>query len=215
MNPRNTLDILQDPEAGFTLTEVLVSLTITALIASFLFGGLQWGSQALHVAEKTQNHTRLANVQSVIRRSIEDSRSKYEINNLGKRLSVFQGKNDELIFISPAPAQVMTPGLYRNQLRIDTEDPKALILKSVLFRPSLDANTLDPLEDAEAYTLIENIETLSIAYYGKHDGAEDGSWGNQWIDQARQPELIRINVEFPKADSRHWPELTIKTSETN
>jgi len=197
-------------EAGFTLTEVLVSIAITALMTSFLFSALQWGSKALVITEKAEANKRVILVQSLLRRSLENNHSKFEIGTSGQRTSLFVGEKNTLTYVSPQPADVMTAGLYRNQLSVTSTTPNTLALKSVLFRPLKDSNRNNPLNETEAYTLLENIKDLSISYYGQKDKQEIVTWHNTWNEQSLGPKLIRIEVTFPENDSRHWPTLTIK-----
>jgi len=202
-------------ESGFTLTEVLVSITITGLITSFLFSALQWGSKALVSAEQTEDKMRVVLVQTLLQRSVENNRSKFEIGTAGQRVSLFSGEMDTLKYISTPPADVMTPGLYRNQVSVTTSTPNALVLKSVLFRPLMKSSDENPLQTAETYTLLENIKGLKISYYGRLDNDDFTGWHDSWSQQSFGPKLIRIKVEFPETDTRYWPPLTIKLFENN
>lgn len=202
-------------ESGFTLTEVLVSMTIMALIASFLFSALQWGGKALHIANDTANDTRLGVVQSRLRQTLEGSRLKFEISSNAQRSSVFVGEKDRLTFIGPPPAEVLTPGLYRNQIIMSDQEQRNLEFKTALYRTKITSSLDDPLKHAQPYILIENIESLSFSYFGLRDDAESEEWNNEWINQTKNPSLIRIDVSFPEGDKRNWPILIIKTFEAD
>jgi general secretion pathway protein J len=197
-------------QMGYTLTEVLVALTVTALISVFLFSGLQWGGRALQIADQTQETSRLDATHNLLRRLLESAELKFEIGADGQREPTFVGEQNTLTFIGPAPAQVETPGLYRLRLSVESyEDGRALFLRRVLYRANREDDTPDPFENTEPYLLVADIEGLSIAYFGALEETDEPEWFDEWNSGRSLPQLIRIDLELSASDPRMWPSLVV------
>ena len=198
-------------EAGFTLTEVLVALTITSIMTVTLIGALQWGGKALRVSQNADEAARVAAVQAVIRKMLSETKREFEINAESEREAIFKGRPDSITFVGPPPAEVMVPGFYRTHISLQpkNDSSKNLTLKTRLFRTRIKADSRDPFKGVEDYTLLKSIEGLAFTYYGELDGEDIPQWHDTWLGQSKTPDLIRVNVIFTEQDNRKWTELTI------
>ena len=213
MKPAPTSDIKGD--SGFTLTEVLIALTITSLIAVTLIGALQWGGRALRVTGTADEAARVAAVQNVMRDMLSQTKREFEINSNGEREAVFKGEPDKITFVGPPPANVMVPGFYRSFISVQPQNGNSrdLTLKTILFRTKIKAERRDPFEGIEDYTLLRSVNSLEFQYYGSLEDEEIAEWHSEWLGQSTMPELIRMKVNFKAQDNRRWTELTIMRRE--
>jgi len=52
--------------------------------------------------------------------------------------------------------------------------------------------------------LLEGVDGVAFAYLRRPE--QGGGWSEAWHDLSL-PALVRITVDFPKDDRRHWPAI--------
>jgi general secretion pathway protein J len=198
-------------EAGFTLVELLVGLTLFSLISVLLFGGFRFGLRAWESgSERIDRTSRVELVQSLLRRELSQATLPKLVVPAGNpsTVSLFTGARDALTFIAPLPTHSGTGGLYVLSLLERRGGRHAyLSLGWTLFRADELAAGIFKADD-EA-TLIDDISGLQIAYYGSLERDSAAGWLDQWIGFRGLPQLIRVRVSFPPGDPRQWADLVI------
>jgi len=195
-------------DAGFSLTEMLVVLTITSLLMSFLFSGIFWGTKALEKSNDFKDLERIVALQSRLDDVISQARLNYEINPQGKRVSTFEGFADHLNITSIPIAKSLNIGTYRTQI-IQSEpfEGSDLIINTALYFERNAKDGDDPFANAQTYTLLKEIKTVRFSYFGQTDQDSEPEWHAEWNLHSHMPELVKIEIEFE--DKRIWPELII------
>jgi len=195
-------------EAGFTLVELLVVITLVGLISVALFGGLRFGIRVWEVgAYRSDRLSEIEVAQSLLRRLL--LRTVLTADDEGNL--TFEGDEQGLLFTAPAPAQFGLGGIYLFEIFTErVEEGEDLILRWQLFR----ADDQDELfgENSESRVLVEGIEGMSIRYFGVPDGSSrraDPDWESEWKDAEILPEMVGIAIAFDREDDRIWPELNV------
>ena len=179
-------------QGGFTLLELLVSMTLLAMLFVLLFGGLRFGMRAWERGTGTADavdQVRIA--QDLLRREIERS--------CPRRLATarpqdiprvdFTGEATELAFLAPAPGAAGGAPCAATSLSA-TADGKLMQLVLEINRSGT--------------ALLHGVQGIALSYR-----AGDGVWRNDWNGETTLPTLVRLRVTFPKGDNRVWPELFI------
>lgn len=194
---------------GFTLLELLISLTLLGLIAAVLFGGLRFGLRAADTGNERLDRSReLLLAQSFLRRQLGQAMPLARGRDQGLETPWFDGGRDAIEFIAPMPAHLGLGGLYRVTLRTTGEPgSRRLTMVQRMFRPNDDDAPV--ATDGGITTLINGIERLRFAYYGAETLDERPQWRSEWTEMEALPALIRIQVTFPAGSGRHWPDLTV------
>jgi len=207
MRPRAPLAGAQ----GFTLVELLVGLTLMALLSVILFGGLRFGVRAWEAGgEHVEQATRLDTVQNLLRQQVSRARSpELDAGADPRPPPAFVGGAESLQFIAPLPAHRGAGGSYLFYLTVSEGDGRSdLKLAWHLFRPEdLAAGDVPPDEET---TLLEGIAGIELAYYGATDPEQPMQWWEAWDGAGGRPQLVRLRVEFPPGDPRRWPDLIIR-----
>lgn len=190
---------------GFTLVELLVGLTLMALISIILFGGLRFGLRAWEAAgERAEGTTQIQLVQSLIRRQLVQAR--LAPIGAGRPVAAFAGQPDRVTFIaSPVRPGEVDDNLVFVLAKADAGQRSHLDLTWSPLRPP--AGTPNATGTAR---LIDNVATVEFAYYGAPDRSRAAGWWDEWDGSHGLPSLVRLRVAFPKGDSRHWPDLIIR-----
>lgn len=180
--------------AGFTLLEVLLALSIGALVLVAAFGGLQLGMRAWSAG--AAEGERLEMQQAVldwITRQLGAARPLPLEPGSGQRARpVFDGRPDGVRFVAPLAAQFGPPGLRLVSLTAGPGDDGGLHL---LLEYPLWGQHATRISDHERRMLTEQpFASARFAYYGRkvRDGAAD--WHADWRDMAFLPQAVRIEL---------------------
>ncbi|WP_295390131.1 prepilin-type N-terminal cleavage/methylation domain-containing protein [uncultured Thiodictyon sp.] len=216
---------------GFTLVELLIALAMVALITLLLFSGLRVGTRAWDLVDATAERVgavRLA--EGFLVRALTQARP-VSLTFDGALVPVFAGDVRRVEFAAPLSEHVGVPGLYVLRLEVEGAGRRGdLILTRWLMHPEVLEGKLDgvpkweplkndsralagvPLDqDAAAGAfgrtlLLEGMDGLVINYYGVLAGESDPDWHQEWLEQPRPPDLIRIHLTTV---NQTWPDLIV------
>jgi general secretion pathway protein J len=193
---------------GFTLVELLIGLTLMALVSIILFGGMRFGLRAWETGgERVEGATRIELVQTLLRRQLGQAR--LPSNAAGKSVVAFAGQADRVTFIAPPAKRGETDDEFVFVLgKSDANQQSHLDLAWILFRPP---TSTGPERDRETVArLMENVTSIEFAYYGAPDARRPAQWWDRWDGTQSLPALVRLRLAFPQGDRRRWPDLIVR-----
>ena len=179
-------------QAGFTLLEILVSMTLLAMLFVLLFGGLRFGMRAWERGTSSADAVDQVRVaQDLLRREIERScpRRRAAAGPQDPPRVDFAGDTAGLAFLAPAPGAAGGAPCVPTSLSVAADGK----LKQLV----LDVNR-------SGTSLLHGVQGIALSYR-----AGDDIWRNDWNGETALPDLVRLRVTFPKGDNRVWPELFI------
>ncbi len=198
-------------QAGFTLLELLIALTLLGLMMLMLTGGLRFGVRVWDQGDRRlEAVARLQIVQQLIRRQLQGALAPVEIPAGGQgddrpfRHSL-SGGPDSLVLSAPAPAQSGLGGIYRIALHpAETPGGRQLVMTWHLSRTGRE----DPRAEAGAsqVVLLDRLDGLAIEY---DDDTPGTVWQSRWEPPDTLPASIRLRLTFPAGDPRGWPPLLV------
>lgn len=186
---------------GFTLVEMLVALSVSALLVSLVYGAVRVGQRS---ARALGVQTTQAEVMRIgwqfLHNSLTQARAVPDPADPQNRTS-FEGMAHILSFVADMPAYMGMGGLMKITLEIEeTATGRQLVLSRHRFG-------ITAQEDSEERAvLVEDLETLAITYFGQAKGDGVPDWYGNWDDSHRKlPNLLRISVKPSTGPA--WPEL--------
>jgi type II secretory pathway pseudopilin PulG len=184
-----------DTESGFKLVELLVSITLFAILSVLLAGTLRTGSRAAVTGEaRIDRTTEMAVSETAIR---EQFAGVLPVAAPGAAL-LFDGRGDGVDFVGLPPAYLALGGFQRLSLGVTGQQ---LMLR---WRPLADA----PDAGGQRPTiLLERLDSVAFAYYGARDYAETPQWHVEWRGAIRLPSLVRLHFLF--LDRHEVPDLVV------
>lgn len=203
-------------EAGFTLLELLVAATLLALLMAILFGGLRTGTRVWEAGEKRgADIARLQAAHGFLRRQISELYPLQRTARAGDAATVaFDGDKTSVTFTGLLPAHFDIGGFQSIRVgAFEDDDGLHLAVEWVPFDPEGGPPTDIP--DEQRTRLLENIDSLSLSYFGAEDPDDAPVWVDTWTEQASAPLLVRLDVSFEDHDRRYWPELIVRVPTTS
>lgn len=209
---RRPLASMHAGSEGFTLIELLVSLALLGLAAAMLLQGVQMaGIVVLRERGDTARIDEIVSAQRIIRSRIERLRP---VTRLDSALPIVdaRGNDTDFVFVAP-PIDRAAPDALQRFLLAMTSARNLVLFRGSTRDGSIDRSGND-LTGWEPMTLISNIDSLSIAYFGSTRTGGVRQWQTRWWDEREPPDLVRVRVTFPRGDRRVWPDLVIRPRAT-
>ncbi len=206
-------------ESGLTLVELLVALTLLAILSVMLTGGLRFSARAWESSgSQLEDIERIQAVQRLLRRNLNSAQSsgrsarRRRATPANSEQEVFVGSPESVEFYAQLPRHHAQGGLYRIVIDGVAGGGNTNILR-IRWRPRETGFPDIAGGETEEWTetiLFADIEGIKFEYFGKSDKNEKRAWTNSWTDSRKLPGLVRLSVEFPEGDRRRWPALTVK-----
>ncbi len=197
-------------QRGFTLLELLISLTLLGLILVLLFGGLRLSVRSWDSVQKqvdTLNSVR--SVESFLRREMERVYPYRWKAGLPQRFA-FVGERHKLQFVAPLPSRIGVGGLYAITLELEqTGGGRRLTWKHLPVDPTMqDFSTLEPVKEMQLVGAeLNSVDDIWLSYFGRETDTATPRWVDRWDSVVTMPMLIRIQVRF--ADGSEWPDFIV------
>ena len=175
-------------QAGFTLLELLVAMTLMALVAVGLGSGIHLGTRVWERAEAgraewSERQTTRLLLQRVLQRLVPQSLSQEATD----ATVLFLGDRRTLRFVGPAPAESAPPGLYRMELALAPgDDGLELVFR---WQPYAGELLRAPFAVAERRVLLRALDEASLSYFGSR---EEG-WLAAWSGRVDLPQLVKFD----------------------
>jgi general secretion pathway protein J len=182
------------PPNGFTLLELLVALTVLGFLLVGLaqgvhFGLLAWGTQVRQTSASDDFNT----LDSSLRHLIEDADPGDDLDP-----APFAGSSESLECVTALPAAGDPTGIRRMRAVLLVDAQHRLVLR---WTPYLHAKRVGPAPMPTQTELLRGVSHMELAFWLA---------GRGWVSAWRSPDLprlVRIRLQFPTGDTRHWPDI--------
>ena len=189
--------------AGFTLVELLVAVSLLALLTVVLAGGMSLATKRFtRHPERIDRAQRIAAAQDFLLITLADARPLLDQESGAARIA-FAGGPTQLLFLAPAPESTPEGGLMAYGLRFS---PPA---RGANGRLELGARLFDVPAGASGRTtvLLDDVAKVQLSYYGTVAREARPSWHDEWDAAQTLPSLARIAVAF--SDGTTMPDLVV------
>lgn len=201
-------------EAGFTLVELLVAITLMALMLLLGYSGLRLGMHHWRSGQAfADNLMQERGLRQFLRQQLGQIISRDPQFQKGRALpqsqaDQFRGARDDLVFIAPLAAFSSEGGLHEIWIRLEGDPYAAQGRQLVMLYQPLDPDRQPfQLRDPRRVVLLEGLESLQLNYYGALAPSKLEQWRPLWRHQWQLPRLIRIRLNFTAKAG--WPEFDL------
>jgi general secretion pathway protein J len=187
----------RNPQAGFTLVELLVSVTLMALLSVLLFGGLHFGTRVWEKATEAETTgNRIVSAQQTLASAIQNAYPFFVLASPTDRHVQFDGEQNTMTFFAPA----QHGGL--DVVTIARDPNGTLVMNS---RPELAAQ---PAASTVHRVLLSGVKSLNAGYFGAMVKGDPQQWYGVWHNAHTLPDLIRLRASLD-AKAGKWPDLVV------
>jgi general secretion pathway protein J len=200
-------------EAGFTLVELLIAVTLLALLTTLVFGALKYAGRAwAETDHRAVAAADLSAVQAVFRHAITGAYPAFASADPTDHEITFDGAGEWLALVAPLPAAIASGVEAQQRFFVEGEgQSRALVMGWRFDLPSSDEATPSP---ENRVRLLDHVRALRFAYYGALDPTQAPGWWERWSGYARLPELVRVHIERDDPVLPQWPDLVVETRAT-
>ena len=187
---------------GFTLLELLISLTLMSLVTLGVYAALSFGANAIERGEsRSIENQRVRAALSLIVRKLK---SAYPLMLLvdGKRLVYFFGDEEELRFVASADRPEIG-GLEKVSYFIKEEDG-ARELWMRISAPTLPADLAEEREGSLSLEaeVLSDVDELVWEYFGQRQNEDEEAWHESWSgeEEPKLPQAVRLSWRATPSD---------------
>ena len=215
------------PASGFTLVEVLISLTILGTIFAIMWGSFSTANRMREIA--TTRYDRIRAIHTSMRRMQREISMAF-VSKIGQTptneqleetyVTAFIGGHDRLDFTNFAHMRTRVDEVASEQAEISyylrSERGADGQLQDNLVRREQAPIDGDPEEGGTIFVLLEDVESLTFDYWRPDREIAGDAWEREWDSRdlgiSNLPPRVRITleVENPLNDRETW-EFAIQT----
>lgn len=198
---------------GFTLIEMLVSVTLMALIGIAITEGLHLARRSLQsTARADRDSWEVVASQRFLRHALESA----EPSSTAPGASgVLRGDGSHITFRAEGPQSVNEgiPSLFEIRLvaREHDLDQQDLIVR---WQPQTSETDLTSDDSSPSEVLVTGVQSVRWQYLpaalSTGGTADSSDWLDEWQGRTDLPALIRLEVTFKPGSPRIWPPLVVQ-----
>ena len=190
---------------GFTLLELLVAVSLVALLSVLLFGGLRIGLRSADAVDRRVDHSaQIALAYDFMQNELADARPLPTQPGALRSPIDFTGEQDGLSFVAVPPDDVALGGfqLFRIALQGQGQNRRLVVSWKQIER----GVTAEPTM-VRPSILLDGVRSVEFAYFGVVDRTRPPEWLDHWTDMLTLPQLVRLRI----AMADHWraPDLIV------
>lgn len=190
----NKADYRINKRAGFTLLEVLISITLLTVVLGAVYSSFFMVQKAVkRFDDVSLKYQEARTVLDMMRREIEGSYLTHQLKDITKNKTIFLAK-DRDIFDKKASELYFTTSSSRDgninivAYTVEDRDKSLVLLK--MEAPAINISTIfSKLQKAE---LMENINGFSVEMFVNDKWVR--TWDSSQTDS--RPDIVRISIEF-------------------
>jgi general secretion pathway protein J len=171
---------------GFTLMELIISISLVAIIVLIVAGAANLGYRSFNSGEKKLNAVERLRASLIIIDAQIQSGVPLTLEDGGVKQYYFVGEQDLLKFSTNHSIWGGQRGYVIVNYRVETDDKGKRTLFASEFKVGM--------EIQKETKLLEGFNEITFDYYRQDATEEEGEWITQWVDEEMMPTKIRLNL---------------------
>jgi general secretion pathway protein J len=191
---------------GFSLIEVLLAISLVAMIMALAYGGFRAGVRATHSGERLIEQTNQLRIShQFVRRQLSLAQNLIIEEGEEDGIQVrFIGDQDYVRFVAPMPGYLSYGGSYVQELRVEPNgDGQAL----VYYYAMLNGYEPGEIESTEGIVLIDQLGDGGFRYLGIDPEDQSTFWEEFWEATDELPLAVSLELELDRGNGLFWPDL--------
>jgi general secretion pathway protein J len=172
--------------AGFTLLELIISITLVAIIVLIVAGAASLGYRSFSTGERKLNAIERLRASLIIIDAQIQSGVPLTLEDGGVKQYYFVGEQDSLKFSTNHSIWGGQRGYVIVNYRVEADNQG----KRTLFASENKVG----MENQKETKLLEGFNEITFDYFKQDTTEEEGEWVTQWVDEEMMPAKIRLNL---------------------
>jgi general secretion pathway protein J len=195
---------------GFSLLEVLLAITLLALLIAGAYSGIRAAANAMRAGEAAIDRAdRLRTAQEFLRHQLSRILPlAYAQNDADGSNYVFEGKDQFMRFVAPMPGYLSRGGPYVQTLELARGSDGLQLRFNDAMLNGFDVQK-SKSNDAEAVVLLDHIRDGRFEYRTLDDQGELTNWSSDWSSPGLTPLMVRIRLNMQPGVQIPWPVLDV------
>ena len=194
-------------EAGFTLIEILVALTLMSIMTALIADTLGNARAALDFLARADNGISTAPVASYLRAVLSEASSSPPES--GSARPIFAGTASSISFSTYFSTRGQVGGVYQIQLSAEPSFRTPGAFNLVVRQTPERARRSGEAGSQDVSVFIQDAREISFRYAGRDKTAAFPKWSGGWTENSRLPHLVMIDIRFSPGDPRSWTPLVV------
>lgn len=193
---------------GFTLVELLLSITLMSILLALTYTGLRAATRSSQSGELMLAASgELRASHQFIRRQLNQMLplSFGETEDSESLRIVFEGDSRHIKYVAPMPGYLGSGGPQVQLIEIANGDNGEAVVQ--FSHALLQGFEEDRLYDRDPVILLEGINSAGFEFLDVDEEGELTGWTANWEQPERLPVAVRLNLEFSGESKLHWPDL--------
>lgn len=194
--------------SGFTLLELLISVTLIAVLVLILSMSVRTGLRAYSRGKEINERLiAVSAIEGLLGRQLR-AVVREDGSDL-KDFSEFNGEKNEISFVTThVPLGSQAGGLFKVVYRFDEKEKKFIYAQKVITRPEdlkeALPDRIDPedkedlMEQGWGISIVNDIDSLAFTYQSTlSDESAPEDWQDGWNKKGKMPEAVAMGLAFP------------------
>jgi len=197
-------------EGGFTLLEVLLAVTLLALLIAGAYSGIHASANAMRAGEAAIDRTdRLRTAQEFLRHQVSRILPlAFAQKEADGTTYVFEGRDHYMRFVAPMPGYLSRGGPYVQTLElVRGSDGLQLQFRDAMLN-GFDVDKANT-DNSEPVVLLDRIRDGRFEYRTLDEQGHLANWSSNWPDPAVTPIMVRIELTMQPGVQIPWPTLDV------
>lgn len=180
-------------EAGYTLVEVLIALSLVALLSVGLASGVGTGTRVWErVDQRSQLLGEAVVLDDIIRSHLQKAVPVLVDSTLHRSSVFFDGTATQVRFLTTASAGVASRGIFGEEFEIRETASGRMLQVRRAGEPL--RQLAQPPATWEVASIPLSNDGLRFEYYGQTENDNQVRWHEDWRERNRLPQLIRLSL---------------------
>jgi len=193
--------------AGFTLLEILLALTLLALVMLGVWGAMAGATRITHAADAVMARSEnVRTVQQFLRRYVSAAQLQPYLAEGDTRARMFAGDATSMHYVAPLPMQSGHAGLYVQTISLH-KNPSGGLSLELAYQPY----TADAPETANPVThlLLSDLRGGKFQYLAAAAFGKPAAWRDDWRAVNGLPLAVRIHLDPAWRARVPFPDMVI------
>jgi general secretion pathway protein J len=194
--------------AGFTLVELLLSITLMSILLGLTYSGLRAAARSSERGEKLlAAGGELRAAHQFMRRQLNQMLplAFTLAEDAQETRVVFEGDARHIQYVAPMPGYLGRGGPQVQLLELANGNDSDVVVQ--FSNALLQGFQQEDLFERDPVILLEGVSSASFEFLGVNEQGESTGWVTLWDQQELLPLAVRLSLEFSEESNLRWPEF--------